>query len=97
MSTDKPYRVAVIGLGSMGMGAARSCIAAGLETCGIDVRQEALDELEQAGAAAVGRNGLAFAGLLDAVLMLPVSAEQCRQALFGPDGIAPHLRPGDPA
>jgi len=96
MSTDKPYRVAVIGLGSMGMGAARSCIAAGLETCGIDVRQEALDELEKAGAAAVARNGLAFAGSLDAVLMLPVSAEQCRQALFGPDGIAPHLRPGTP-
>jgi putative dehydrogenase len=96
MSKDKPYRVAVIGLGSMGMGAARSCIAAGLETCGIDVRQEALDELKAAGAISVGRNGLAFAGSLDAVLMLPVSAQQCRQALFGPDGIAPHLRPGTP-
>lgn len=96
MSKDKPYRAAVIGLGSMGMGAARSCIAAGLETCGIDVRQEALDELKKAGAVSVGRNGLAFADSLDAVLMLPVSAAQCRQALFGPDGIAPHLRPGTP-
>ncbi|TAN26671.1 MAG: NAD(P)-dependent oxidoreductase [Castellaniella sp.] len=96
MSKDKPYRVVVIGLGSMGMGAARSCIAAGLETCGIDVRQEALDELKEAGAVSVGRNGLAFASSLDAVLLLPVNADQCRQALFGPDGIAPHLRPGTP-
>lgn len=96
MSKDRPYRVAVIGLGSMGMGAAKSCITAGLETSGIDIRQEALDELKKAGAVSVARNGLAFAGSLDAVLMLPVSAEQCRQALFGPDGIAPHLRPGTP-
>lgn len=96
MSKDKPYRVAVIGLGSMGMGAAKSCIAAGLETCGIDVRQESLDELAAAGATAVGHHGLDFAGTLDAVLLLPVNADQCRQALFGPDGLAPHLRAGTP-
>ncbi|MFA7438282.1 L-threonate dehydrogenase [Castellaniella sp.] len=99
MSTTEPpspFHVAVIGLGSMGMGAARSCLRAGLATYGIDVRQEALDALSQAGATAVGTDGRAFASRLDAVLLLPVNAAQCRSALFGPLGIAPHLRPGTP-
>lgn len=94
--TSGPFHVAVIGLGSMGMGAARSCVRAGLATYGIDVRQAALDALEQAGAIAVGTDGLAFASQLDAVLLLPVNATQCREALFGPRGIAAHLRPGTP-
>jgi putative dehydrogenase len=96
MTDAKAYRVAVIGLGSMGMGAAKSCIAAGLETYGIDPRQQALDELGNAGAKGVGRNGTAFAASLDAVVLLPVNAEQCRQALFGDEGIATRLRPGTP-
>jgi 3-hydroxyisobutyrate dehydrogenase-like beta-hydroxyacid dehydrogenase len=87
-------RVAVIGLGSMGMGAAKSCLAAGLATYGIDPRNSACDELLAAGAVAAGAGGRAFAGELDAVIVLTVNAVQCREALFGERGIAPHLKPG---
>ncbi|MBB5695265.1 L-threonate dehydrogenase [Muricoccus pecuniae] len=88
------YRVCVVGLGSMGMGAARSCIAAGLATYGIDLNPAACQALREAGAEDGGADGLAFAGDLDAVLLLVVNAAQCRDALFGPRGIAPKLRPG---
>ena len=37
------YSVAVIGLGSMGMGAAKSCIKAGLDTYGVDLNPKALE------------------------------------------------------
>ncbi len=87
-------RVAVIGLGSMGMGAAKSCLAAGLATYGIDPRNSACDELLAAGAVAAGAGGRAFAGELDAVIVLTVNAAQCREALFGERGIVPHLKPG---
>ncbi|UIJ72169.1 L-threonate dehydrogenase [Aurantimonas sp. HBX-1] len=89
-------RVAVIGLGSMGMGAAKSCLAAGLPTYGIDPRNSACDELMAAGAVATGAGGRAFARDLDAVVVLTVNAAQCRDALFGEQGIAAHLRPGTP-
>lgn len=94
--SERHYHAAVIGLGSMGMGAAKSCLAAGLVTYGIDVRQEALDELAQAGAAGVGSDGRNFAAQLDAVLLLPINADQCRAALFGEHGIAPLLKAGTP-
>jgi 3-hydroxyisobutyrate dehydrogenase-like beta-hydroxyacid dehydrogenase len=96
VSAEQPYRVAVIGLGSMGMGAAKSCIANGLETYGIDPRQEALDELARAKAAGVAHGGAVFADQLNAVVVLTVDADQCRQALFEADGIARHLKPGTP-
>lgn len=96
MKNEQSYRVAVIGLGSMGMGAATSCIAAGLETYGIDVRDVALQSLKKAGAAQVARDGRDFADRLDAVLLLPVNAAQCNEALFGPTGLAEKLRPGTP-
>src|SRR5699024_10842630 len=38
----------------------------------------------------------AFAAKLDAVVLLPVNADQCRQALFADDGIAAYLQPGTP-
>ncbi len=40
---NQNYSVAVIGLGSMGMGAAVSCINAGLTTYGIDLNPVALE------------------------------------------------------
>lgn len=44
------YAVCVIGLGAMGMGAARSCLRAGLTTYGADLNPQALAALQQAGA-----------------------------------------------
>ncbi len=96
MASDRNYHVAVIGLGSMGMGAAKSCIAKGLGTYGIDPRADALEDLGKAGAAGVGRDGAEFAERLDAVVVLTVDARQCRDALFGERGIAQYLKPGTP-
>jgi putative dehydrogenase len=85
--------VAVVGLGSMGMGAARSCIRAGLDTYGIDINNEALKVLSDAGAKGVSRDGAEFAPELDSVLLLVVNARQVRQVLFD-SGLADQVRPG---
>ncbi|MGY6038215.1 L-threonate dehydrogenase [Aeromonas sp. AE23HZ002T15] len=92
MST--PFHVAVIGLGAMGMGAARSCLRAGLTTYGIDLSEQARSQLQQAGAAAVMADARPLAETLDAVLLLVVNAAQVRRILLGDTGLAPHLKPG---
>lgn len=92
MNTAK-HSVAVIGLGSMGMGAARSCIRAGLNTFGVDINDDALEKLRDAGARGVSRDCAEFAAGLDSVLLLVVNAEQGRRILFD-NGLAEHLRPG---
>ena len=94
MSSDNRYRVCVVGLGSMGMGAARSCLAAGLATYGADLNPAACQALTEAGAVAAGPDASAFAGDLDAVLLLVVNAAQCRAVLLGENGLARKLRPG---
>lgn len=88
------YSVAVVGLGSMGMGAALSCINAGLSTYGIDLNPVALEKLKVAGAKEVAKNGEAFADQLDAVVILVVNAMQANMVLFGENGLAPKLKAG---
>ncbi|MCQ1059278.1 NAD(P)-dependent oxidoreductase [Photobacterium sp. ZSDE20] len=93
MESPQVQSVAVIGLGSMGMGAAKSCIRAGLDTYGIDLSTDALKELEQAGAKGVSHNCADFAQVLDAVLLLVVNARQAKAVLFD-NQLAEQLRPG---
>lgn len=88
------YSVAVIGLGSMGMGVAVSCIKTGLDTYGIDLNPTALEKLQISGAKAVAKNGNDFAALLDAVIVLVVNAEQVNAVLFGDNGLAYKLKAG---
>ncbi|MGR6980111.1 L-threonate dehydrogenase [Testudinibacter sp. P27/CKL/0425] len=88
------YSVAVVGLGAMGMGAALSCVKAGLDTYGIDLNPVLLDKLKQAGAKAVANNAGDFAGQLDAVLLLVVNAQQVKGILFGENGLAAKLKAG---
>lgn len=92
--SNQSYSVAVVGLGSMGMGAALSCINAGLTTYGIDINPAALEKLKAAGAKAVASNGDAFAAELDAVVILVVNAVQANTVLFGENGLAPKLKAG---
>lgn len=94
MPPSNAYHVCVVGLGSMGMGAARSCLAAGLHTYGVDLNPAATTALREAGAAEAGASALPFAGKLDAVLLLVVNAAQCKAVLFGENGLAAKLRPG---
>ncbi|ORM53652.1 oxidoreductase [Pantoea conspicua] len=86
--------ICVIGLGSMGMGAAQSCIRAGLNTWGVDLNPAALETLRQAGARDAQPSAARFADQLDAVLLLVVNAQQVNAILFGDDGLAAKLRPG---
>jgi len=84
--------VGVIGLGSMGMGAAKSCVRAGLDVYGIDLNPTALATLKASGAKAVSNNALEFADKLDAVLVLVVNARQVNAVLFD-SGLAAALQP----
>lgn len=86
-------RVAVIGLGAMGMGAARSCLRAGLATAGCDLREEARAAFAAAGGAACAAPADLPEGL-DAVLLLVVNAAQTEAALFGEAGCAHRLARG---
>lgn len=86
--------ICVIGLGSMGMGAAKSCLRAGLNTWGVDLNPAALENLRQAGARGAQPSASAFADQLDAVLLLVVNAQQVNAILFGEEGLAAKLRPG---
>ena len=88
------YNVCVIGLGSMGMGAARSCIQAGLNTWGVDINPETCRTLIDAGAKNAGDSAVPFAAELDAVVLLVVNAVQVRTILFGENALAPQLKPG---
>jgi len=86
-------RVAVIGLGSMGMGAALSLLKApGLEVTGVDPREAARAEFAAAGGNAAGRAADLPEGT-EAALALVVNAAQAEAALFGPEGAAPRMAP----
>ncbi|MGF1709538.1 NAD(P)-dependent oxidoreductase [Vibrio kagoshimensis] len=87
--------VGVIGLGSMGMGAAKSCVRAGLDVYGFDLNPQALETLGEYGAKAVSTNALEFADKLDSVLVLVVNAAQVNTVLFK-TGLAAALKPNTP-
>ncbi|MFS1441663.1 MULTISPECIES: L-threonate dehydrogenase [unclassified Vibrio] len=87
--------VGVIGLGSMGMGAAKSCVRAGLDVYGFDLNPQALETLCEYGAKAVSTNAVEFADKLDSVLVLVVNAAQVNTVLFK-TGLAAALRPNTP-
>jgi len=76
------------------MGAAKSCLRAGLNTWGVDLNPAALESLRQAGARDAQPSASAFADQLDAVLLLVVNAQQVNAILFGEAGLAAKLRPG---
>jgi len=83
-------RVAVLGLGSMGGGAAESARRAGLEVVGVDPSPGGRAKL---GNKAVAR-GADLPEAQGAALVLTVNAAQAEAALFGPEGAAPRLVPG---
>lgn len=96
MAQPGNYAVCIVGLGSMGMGAATSCINAGLTTYGVDLNPQALAALKQAGAKQAATSAADFANELDAVLLLVVNANQVKQILFGDNGLAAQLKPNTP-
>jgi 3-hydroxyisobutyrate dehydrogenase len=86
-------RVGVIGLGSMGMGAALNLVKAGHEVAGCELREAGRDELIAAGGSAVGVASALPDGL-EALIVFVVNAAQANEVLFGPDGCLARLAPG---
>jgi L-threonate 2-dehydrogenase len=83
----------VIGLGSMGFGAAVTALRNGVSTIGLDTRAEARARFEAEG----GRTAETLAALgpqCDAVLVLVVNAAQTEEVLFGAGGLAETMRRG---
>ncbi len=90
---DTPSKsFAVVGLGSMGLGAALSALRQGVQVSGCDTRPEARAALTQAGGRAVA--SVAELAGCDVVLVLVVNAAQTEDVLFGDQGLAACLRPG---
>ncbi len=83
----------VIGLGSMGMGAALSALRKGVAVIGLDTRTEARERFTTEGGRATA--SLAEIGACcDAVVVLVVNAAQTEAVLFGDDGLAETIKPG---
>lgn len=86
-------KVAVIGLGTMGLGAALNLHRKGHEVTGCELREQARAELVAAGAAAVVSPGELPADL-EAVVVFVVNAAQTEAVLLGDGGCLANLRPG---
>lgn len=78
-------KVAVIGLGTMGMGAALNLVRKGHSVTGCDVRATARDELAAEGGAAIARADEVPADT-EAVVVFVVNAAQTEEVLFGEQG-----------
>jgi putative dehydrogenase len=85
--------VAVIGLGSMGLGMARSALKAGLEVHGFDINADALKTLAAEGGIAAATPAEAVEGA-DLAVVVVVNAAQTQTVLFGEGGIISAMKPG---
>ena len=93
MPTDNSRSIAVIGLGSMGLGMAQSLLRAGHAVSGFDVTPTATATLSIAGGRAASSPADAATGA-QIVAVVVVNAAQTETVLFGADGIVPVMAPG---
>ena len=82
---------AVIGLGSMGWGAAVSLLRAGIPAKGVDIRGEVLERFAAEGGTPCKTPADAGA---DVVFVFVVNAAQTREVLFGENGAVAGAAPG---
>ncbi len=80
-------RVCVIGLGSMGLGMARSLLRAGFTVTGCDISDGPMARLEEAGGAFASSPARAAEGA-DCVVAVVVNGAQTEDVLFGGEGCA---------
>jgi len=85
--------VALIGLGSMGLGMAKSLLRAGHTVSGYDVSAAALAALTTEGGRAASSPADAATGA-SIVVVVVVNAAQTETVLFGASGVVPGLSPG---
>lgn len=84
-------KTAVVGLGSMGFGMAQSLVRAGHVVWGQDLDAARMAALQAEGGAE-GTVAQAAPGL-DALVVVVLNGAQMEDVLFGPDGLAPKMRP----
>ncbi len=88
------YKVAVIGLGSMGMGAAKSLLRKGMDVTGYDLNTASLDAFRKAGGKIAASATEAAKGA-NAIILMVVNAAQTQAVLFAPDnGCASAMQKG---
>ncbi len=85
--------VGVIGLGTMGMGAALNLVKAGHEVHGCELREPVRAELVAAGGHAVAR-ACDLPDGMEATIVFVVNAAQAETVLFGQEGCLPRMAPG---
>ena len=83
----------VIGLGTMGYGAAISARRRGFSTVGIDISPANIKRFTDTGGK-VASDIAALTAECDAFLILVVNADQTEAVLFGENGLAAHAKPG---
>lgn len=84
--------VAVIGLGSMGYGIARSLLRAGFQVHGYDVQPAQMQRFRAEGGAPGALDETI--DQCDGVVVVVLNADQTRSVLFGENGVVPKLKPG---
>ncbi|MGV8830783.1 MAG: L-threonate dehydrogenase [Devosia sp.] len=93
MASIQSRSVAMIGLGSMGLGMAKSLLGAGHIVSGYDVTPAAIDALSRAGGRA-GANPADAASGADIVIVVVVNAAQTETVLFGASGVVSAMPKG---
>jgi putative dehydrogenase len=93
MGTETSLRIGIVGLGSMGLGMARSMVAAGLDVCGFDTNRTAVEALGAAGGR-MATSAREAGEAADIVVVVVVNAAQSEAVLFGDGGAAGAMRPG---
>lgn len=93
MPGNETQRMAVIGLGSMGLGMAKSLLHAGYGVSGYDLSEKAVAALVGAGGRA-GTSPADAAAAAEVVVVVVVNSAQTEDALFGPSGIVAAMAPG---
>ncbi|MBX4927269.1 3-hydroxyisobutyrate dehydrogenase [Rhizobium binae] len=92
-NSDADVVAAVIGLGSMGLGMARSMKRAGLDVVGYDITAAAVDRFVAEGGRGAATPAEA-AKDADIVVSVVVNGAQTETVLFGPQGVAGTMKPG---
>ncbi len=88
-----PPTLGVIGLGSMGMGAALTALRKGCSVHGLDTRAEARERFSAQGGTATA-SLTELGATCNAVMVLVVNAAQTEEVLFGAGGLASSMKPG---
>ncbi len=89
----KKQAVGVIGLGSMGLGVARTLVRKGFEVHAFDVRPEVTRAFAKEGGIAA-KNPAEVGGNASVIIILVVNADQTSEVLFAKDGAATTLAKG---